>query len=265
MAEDNVGTAAPIVSVRPGRNRLAEEDRELQAAKRQRNKKHKGSPEDAYGDAQAGYAGGHGHDEIDDDVSVLGIPKEEMTDNVRQAIGTLLDEINHLRAELVRAKGHEAYLEEQAEKDRMLHVMRRRAFMARLTLAARRVDEDGVAFTFLYIQIANAAAVRGEFGHGALENLMMQASAALREGAEAGDVVGSLENSDFGLILPGNSLQEGETKAARLMAVLGGRTFSWQGQTLGIAARFGDAAITAGDSGEDVIRHAKDNMNSRAG
>jgi len=263
MAEDNVGPAAPIVSVRPGRNRLAEEDRELQAAKRERKKKHKGGSGND-NDGHGGHAGGHGHDVIDDDVSVLGIPKDEMTDNVRQAISTLLDEINHLRGELARAKGHEAYLEEQAEKDRMLHVMRRRAFMARLALAARRVEEEGVEFTFLYIQIVNAAAVRGEFGHGALENLMMQASAALREGAEAGDVVGSLENSDFGLILPGNTLQEGEAKAARLMAVLGGRTFSWQGQTLGIEARFGDATITTGDSGDDVISHAKVNMNARS-
>jgi len=263
MAEDNVGPAAPIVSVRPGRNRLAEEDRELQAAKRERKNKHKGAYEDDHG-GYGGYAGGHSHDEIDDDVSILGIPKDEMTDNVRQAINTLLDEINHLRGDLARAKGHEAYLEEQADKDRMLHVMRRRAFMARLALAARRVEEEGVEFAFLYIQIVNAAAVRGEFGHGALENLMMQASAALREGAEAGDVVGSLENFDFGLILPGTTMLEGEAKAAHLIAVLRGRTFSWQGQTIGIEARFGNATITAGESGEEVIGHAKGNMNARA-
>jgi|GEM_PF-815551 len=266
MADENVGPAAPIVSVRPGRNRLAEEDRELQAAKRERKKKKKGGAGGGAGGDQAGYAaygGGHGHDVIDDDVSVLGIPKEEMTDNVRKAITTLLDEINHLRSELARAKGHEAYLEEQAEKDRMLHVMRRRAFMARLTLAARRVEEEDVEFTFLYIQISNAAAVRGEFGHGALENLMMQASAALREGAEAGDVVGSLENFDFGLILPGNSLEEGAAKAARLMAVLSGRTFSWQSQTVGIEARFGEVSIAAGDNADDVVARAQDDMNAR--
>ena len=263
MAEDNVGPAAPIVSVRPGRNRLAEEDRELQAAKRERNKRHKGGHGGAPGGYE-GHAGGYGHEVIDDNVSVRGNPKEEMTDNVRHAIETLLDEINHLREELVRAKGHEAYLEEQAEKDRMLHVMRRRALLARLALAVRRVEEEDVEFTFLYIQITNAAAVRSEFGHGALENLMMQASAALREGAEAGDVVGSLENFDFGLILPGNTLQDGERKAARLMSVLRGRALTWQGQTLGIEARFGDATITAGDSGEEIIRHAKTNMEERA-
>jgi len=262
MADDNVGPAAPIVSVRPGRNRLAEEDRELLAARRERKGKH-GGGEGGYGGHES--AGGHGHGAIDDDVSVLGIPKEEMTENVRHAIDTLLEEINHLRSELSRAKGHEAYLEEQAEKDRMLHVMRRRAFLARLALAVRRVEEEKVEFAFLYIEIANAAAVRGEFGHGALESLMMQASAALREGAEPGDVVGSLENFDFGLILPGNTLQEGEAKAARLLSILSGRSFAWQGQSLGIQARCGDATIAAGDSADEVVQRAKDNMAARAG
>lgn len=207
MAEDNVGPSAPIVSVRPGRNRLAEEDRALQAAKRERKRGKQGGPG---GDEKGGYGGGDAHGDIDDNVTVLGIPNEEMTDNVRGAIQTLLDEINHLRGELNRAKHHEAYLEEQAEKDRLLHVMRRRAFLARMGLAVRRTEEEGVHFAFLYIQITNAATVRGEFGHGAVESLMMQAANALREGAEAGDVVGSLENFDFGLVLPGNTLEEGE-------------------------------------------------------
>lgn len=262
MAEDNVGPSAPIVSVRPGRNRLAEEDRALQAAKRERKQKkhynHGG------GSGQYQNSAGQGHGGIDDNVSVLGIPKEEMTENVRNAIQTLLDEINHLRGELSRAKGHEAYLEAQAEKDRLLHVMRRRAFMARLSLAARRAEEEGVPFAFLYIQITNAATVRNDYGHGALESLLMQAAQALREGAEAGDVVGSLENFDFGLILPGNTLDDGEAKAARLMAVLNGRSFSWQGNALGVQAAFGDTVVTPGDTGDEVIERAKENLQARA-
>jgi len=260
MADDNVGPAAPIVSVRPGRNRLAEEDRALLAARRERQRK-QGSGQGGYGGGAD--TGGHGHGDIDDNVSVLGIPKEEMTENVRNAIGTLLDEINHLRSELSRAKNHEAFLEQQAEKDRVLHVMRRRAFMARLALAVRRREEENVQFSFLYIQISNAAGVRSEFGHGAVESLMMQASEALRDGAEAGDVLGSLENFDFGIILPGNTLEEAEAKVARLQTVLGGRVFSWQGQSFGVAARFGDAAIAPGDTGDEVLQRAKDNMQLR--
>ena len=263
MSEDNVGPSAPIVSVRPGRNRLAEEDRALQAAKRERKPKRDHHGKDDDGDDADFHHGGYSQTSIDDDVTVLGIPKEEMTQNVRGAIQTLLDEINHLRGELARTKGHEAYLEEQAEKDRMLHVMRRRAFMARLGLAVRRTEEEEVSFTLIYIQIVNAAQVRADFGHGALESLMVQAAQALREGAEAGDVLGSLENYDFGLLLPGTTLETGKVKAAQLIAMLGGRSFSWQGQTLGIEARYGGAIILPGESGDEVIQRARDNMEAR--
>ncbi len=263
MADENVGPSAPIVSVRPGRNRLTEEDRMLQAAKRERKQK-RGGGQGGYGSDGSATDGGLGHGQIDDDVSILGIPKEEMTENVRTAIQTLLDEINTLRGELFRAKNHEAYLEEQAEKDRLLHVMRRRAFMARMGLAVRRVEEENVPFAFLYIQISNAADIRTTFGHGAVESLMVQASDALREGAESGDVLGSLENFDFGVILPGNTLEEAEAKVARLSAIMSGRTFSWQGQNLEIEARFGDTQINKGDSADQAIQRAKDNLQARS-
>lgn len=262
MADDSVGPAAPIVSVRPGRNRLAEEDRELQAAKRERKGSHGG-----YGDAGGGEsssAGGRGHENVQDDIDVLGIPKEEMTENVRKAIDLLLEEISHLRSELSRTKGHEAYLEEQAEKDRLLHVMRRRAFMARLALAVRRAEEDNVQFAFIYIQVQNAAAVRSEFGHGAVESLMMQASTALREGSEPGDVLGSLENFDFGVLLPGTSMEEGDHKAIGLVETLNGRSFAWQGQILSIVAKFGDTVIAKDDTADDVVNRAKVNLTARS-
>ncbi|MEG3618428.1 GGDEF domain-containing protein [Magnetovibrio sp. PR-2] len=263
MANENVGPSAPIVSVRPGRNRLTEEDRLLQAAKRERKQKHQyGEPGEPDQDSLS-QDGAAGHGAFDDDVSILGIPKEEMTPNVRQAIQTLLDEINTLRGELSRAKGHEAYLEEQAEKDRVLHVMRRRAFVARMALAVRRVDEEDVPFSFLYIQIANAPDIRAAFGVGAEESLMQQAADALREGAETGDVLGSLESHDFGVILPGDTLDAAENKAQSLMASMSGRSFSWQGEMLHVHARFGDTLIGKADSAEEIIQRAKDNMMAR--
>ena len=253
MAEDTAGPAAPIVSVRPGRNRLPAEDRALLEERRKRQRDQGGE------DGKTGA----GHEGIHDEVSVLGIPKEEMTESVRNAIGKLLDEINRLRAELTHAHGHEAYLEEQAEKDRLLHVMRRRAFLARISLAARRVAEEQVQFSFIYIAIANAGAVRTEFGHGASENLMVQAAEVLREGVEPGDVVGSLEQFDFGVLLPGTPMAAAEAKAQRLVGGLSGRTFIWQGLEVGIQAAFGVAEVAAQDSGDEVITRAKRDREDR--
>jgi diguanylate cyclase (GGDEF)-like protein len=256
MAEDASGPAAPIVSVRPGRNRLPDEDRALLEARRKRQQSQE------HGHGGTGGQGG-GHEEIQDDVTVLGIPKAEMTESVRSAINLLLDEINRLRAELMHAHGHEAYLEEQAEKDRLLHVMRRRAFLARIVLASRRVAEEQVQFSFIYIAVANAAAVRTQFGHGAAENLMMQAAAVLRESIEPGDVVGSLEQFDFGVLLPGTPIADAEIKAMKLVQGLNGRTFIWQGAEVGVKGVFGIAEVAPLDGGDELILRAKRDKDAR--
>lgn len=255
MVDDPLGPSAPIVSVRPGRNRLAEEDRAMLEARRKQHKSH--GDEQGEEEGGSGHGEGHGHEYFHDDVSVLGIPEEQMTDPVRHAIGLLLDEINDLRAELVRAKGHEAYLEQQAEKDRVLHVMRRRAFLARLNLVVRRVEDEKVLFCFLYVVITNAQSVRNDFGHGAAEGLQIQTADVMHGVLEAGDVVGSLENFDFGIVLPATTLIDADQKGRDLIKALSARSFVWQGQTLGIQAEFGVAEIAPGDSVEDIIDRAR--------
>ena len=255
MVEDPLGPYAPIVSVRRGRNSLPDEDRAMLEERRKRQQNH--DDDQGQGEGGGGHGEGHGHDCFHDDVSVLGIPEEQMTEPVRHAIGLLLDEINDLRAELVRAKGHEAYLEQQAEKDRVLHVMRRRAFLARLNLVVRRVEDEKVLFCFLYVVITNAQSVRQDFGHGAAEGLQIQTSDLMHDVLETGDVVGSLENFDFGIILPATTPIDADQKGRDLINALSARSFVWQGQTLGIQAEFGVAEIAPGDSAEDIIDRAR--------
>ena len=261
MSDDTTGPAAPIVSIRPGRNRLPDEDRALLEARRRRQQSQGGGS----GEKDREGAARDPHHDIHDDVSVLGIPKGEMTESVRAAIDRLLDEINTLRAELAHVRGHEAYLEEQAEKDRLLHVMRRRAFLARINLASRRVAEEHVQFSFIYIAITNAASLRTEFGHGAAESLMVQAAEVLRESVEPGDVVGSLEQFDFGVLMPGTPLVNAELQMGRLSEALNGRTFIWQGHEVQIQAAFGVVEVADSDGDAAVIERAKRDRAEREG
>lgn len=268
MSDEPVGPFSRIVSVRPGRNRLAHEDRELADARRRLQQKGGGKKHGksrGEGEGQRDGQQSRGHEDIHDDVSVFGIPKEEMTESVRGAIDLLMEEIQHLRAELARAQGHEHYLEEQAEKDRLLHVMRRRAFMARVNLGVQRVTDEQAQFSFIYVAIANASAVRSEFGHGAVETLMVQAAGVLRESMVPGDVVGSLEQFDFGVLLPGTPLAEAIAKAEALVQALKGRSFMWQGQSISIDAVFGVTELAPADSAEEVIDRAKRDRGERAG
>jgi len=261
MSDDLLGSPAPIVSVRRGRNQLSDEDRALLEARRKRQQHQSHGGTSGGGRDKDGPAPGHNF--FHDDVSVLGIPEGEMTDSVRHAIGVLLDEINDLRAALAQAKGQTAFLEDQAEKDRLLHVMRRRAFLARLGLAVRRVEDEKVLFCFVYIAITNAQTVRQEFGHGAVESLQVQTAEVLRAGLQVGDLIGSLENFDFGIILPATQPLDADQKGRDLMVDLSNRKFVWQGQALGISAEFGIAEITPGDTGEDIIDRARRALEAR--
>jgi len=135
--------------------------------------------------------------------------------------------------------------------------------LSRLNLAARRVADEQVQFSFIYLVIANAGAVRTNFGHGAAENLMMQAAEVMREAVEPGDVVGSLEQFDFGVLLTGIPMAQAEDKARSLVQSLKGRSFMWQGQDVRIDADFGLAQVASIDSGDEVIARAKRDRDER--
>lgn len=260
MVDESLGSTVPVMSVRPGRNRLADEDRTMLEEKRRRQHHSKDEGKGLGSGSEEHLA--HPLEDFQDEISVFGIPKEDMTEPVRKALKLLLDQINDLRGQLISAHGHEAYLEEQVEKDRLLQVMRRKAFMARLGLAARRVEDEHVQFCVLYFSIKNAEAVQNTYGSGAVENLMVHAADILREKCEAGDIIGSLEHFDYGVVLPGTDPVHAAQKGHHLIAEMAARTFVWQGQTLSIQAKFGVTEIAPGDSGDDIIERAKRVMDS---
>ncbi|MBL4692154.1 MAG: hypothetical protein JKY92_02365, partial [Magnetovibrio sp.] len=79
MVDEKLGLSAPVLSVRPGRNRLADEDRAILEERRRRHK----SDEDRSGGEPTGQGPGPSNSEtFDDDILVLGIPKGDMTEPV---------------------------------------------------------------------------------------------------------------------------------------------------------------------------------------
>lgn len=256
MTDDELGPSAPIVSVRSGRNQLAEEPHAVLEERRRRAKDAEAHRKGMkFGDHKNRDAAPH-LEEPHDDILILGIPRAEMTPNVRHAIEQLLDEISQLHAEVLRIQGREAYLEKQAQNDCLLHVIRRQTFLARLNLAARKVEQEQVQFSFVYIKIMNVEEVRTRLGHDASENLMVQAAETLRESASRGDVLGSLEQHDFGVLLPGTPFLRAQEKGGLLAKSLRGRSFVWRAQVLELEVAFGVAEVAPQDKGEDVIERA---------
>ena len=260
MADDPIGSYAPVHSVFPERDRkMPRQEKVYDPSTRKKG----GGDSGGSGGKKESFADGSGHEDISDEISILGIPKEEMSKSVSDAINILLEEINFLKSELAKSHGHEAYLEEQVETDLNLHVLRRRTLTAKIIQSVGRVSDENAPYAFIFITIKNAPIAGKEFGRDAYDELIKQAAGALREGVEPGDILGSLRNHDFGIILPGNSVAEAELKAQSLMLSLGGRSLVWKGSTLDIDAGYGITEINAGDSIENILERSSSDQLQR--
>ena len=260
MADDPIGSYAPVQSVFPERDRKMPRQEKVYDPSTRKNRGGSGGG----GGKKKSSEHGPGLEDINDEVSILGIPKAEMTKSVSDAINALLEEINFLKGELAKSHGHEAYLEEQVETDIDLHILRRHALTSKILQSVGRVRDENAPYSFIFITIKNASVTGSEFGRGAYEELIRQSASALREGLEQGDILGSLENHDFGIILPGNTAADAELKAQSLMLSLGGRKFVWEGNALDVDAGYGVAEINVGDNIEDILHKAANDQSQRA-
>ena len=67
--------------------------------------------------------------QVDDNVSVMGIPQAEITPKVRDALMNLMAEVDQMRRELQVARERLANLERLADRDPLIPIANRRAFV----------------------------------------------------------------------------------------------------------------------------------------
>ena len=202
---------------------------------------------------------GEGHGDFADDSRLLGIPPEELTDTVRQALGTLIDEINALRHQLEQAHSHESFLENQMQEDQALGILNARGLTARLSQTTAMVARGEMHAAFVHIHLRNLEAIRIQYGHGAALEVMSQTTQVMRSVLEPGDVPGTLGDADVGLILAATDIQGAVDKARAICQRLDVHGLQWHGEQLSVETVWGVAEVTSGTP-ESVFEAAEDNL-----
>ncbi|MBZ0325264.1 MAG: GGDEF domain-containing protein [Alphaproteobacteria bacterium] len=200
---------------------------------------------------------------VDDTATVLGIPEHELTPKVRQAIFTLMAEVDRLRRELETNKSRIAYLERLADQDSLVPAINRRAFVRELSRMISFAERYGTPSSLLYFDINNMKVINDRYGHAAGDAALTHVAQTLVDQVRESDMVGRLGGDEFGVILANADEAAAMEKGAILVAAIEAGGIEWQGKRIPIGAAFGAYTFHGGHEASEVLNAADRDMYGR--
>jgi diguanylate cyclase (GGDEF)-like protein len=192
--------------------------------------------------------------------TVLGIPEIEFTPRVRDAIMTLMGEVDSLRRELQRTRERLEEVERTADQDQLLPLLNRRAFVRELTRYISFADRYGTPATLIYFDLNGFKQVNDTYGHAAGDAVLNHFAQTLLRQTRDSDVVGRLGGDEFGVLLSHADLQQGLKKADQLTEVLRTNPTIWKDKIIPTDFSHGAFELKSGDTADLAIARADEAM-----
>lgn len=177
--------------------------------------------------------------DVADKAEILGIPEAELTDMVRVAIGTLLDEVDGLKRELRGAKERLAALETLADADGLTPLLNRRAFVRELGRMMAHSRRYGMPASLIYFDLNGFKTINDRYGHSAGDEALIHVAKLLVEQTRASDVVGRLGGDEFGIVLAQANDEVAHAKAEALRDAIAAHPLQWHDKSIPLAASYG--------------------------
>jgi diguanylate cyclase (GGDEF)-like protein len=193
---------------------------------------------------------------LSDSSTVMGIPETELTPKVRDAIMTLMAEVDTLRREVESNRRRMLELEELADMDALLPILNRRAFMRELTRIQSFAARYQVQAGLIYFDLDNFKEINDTYGHSAGDAVLKHVASTLQENIRSSDAVGRLGGDEFGVILAQASTQQALTKSDRLHKQITKAPIAWSGQEISIEISLGVYSFEKGTDPAIVLAEA---------
>lgn len=197
---------------------------------------------------------------ITDTLSIMGIPEAELTPKVREAIMTLLQEVDTLRRSIDTMSKRLATTEKLADQDPLLPIYNRRAFVRELNRTQASVERYQTNASLVYIDLDNFKAVNDTHGHRAGDHVLQELSLRLVASVRDTDIVGRLGGDEFGLILSRTDQGAAANLVTRLPQELKENPITWNGITLEVGMSYGIVTIDPGRNAQDTMDLADNKM-----
>jgi diguanylate cyclase (GGDEF)-like protein len=192
--------------------------------------------------------------------SVLGIPESEFTPRVRDAIVTLMAEVESLRRELQSTRERLDEAEKYADQDHLLPLLNRRAFVRELMRYISFADRYHTPSSLIYFDLNNFKSVNDAHGHAAGDAVLRQFAAVLTANVRETDAIGRVGGDEFGILLSHADQAQAHKKADLLAEQVRNSPTIWNGQPIPLSFAYGAFELKAGDNPEQAMARADEAM-----
>lgn len=195
-----------------------------------------------------------------DSIQVLGIPPEEFTPKVQNAITALMGEVEQLRQDLASAQRRLTELEELADMDTMLPIPNRRAFVRELNRLIRFAERYGTPSSLMFIDMNDLKMINDTYGHEAGDKALRHLARTLRDNLRGTDLVARLGGDEFGVLLAQADESTGRAKADNLAVDVSETPLSLGDQEITLKFAYGLYTFGGEDEAEAAITKADEAM-----
>ena len=193
---------------------------------------------------------------VADSASIMGIPEEELTPRVRDALMRLMGEVDQLRREMSQIQERLRKSEQLADRDPLIPVLNRRAFvreLSRIVAYARRYDEPA---GLVYFDLDNFKSVNDAHGHAAGDAVLHHLADLILANVRETDILGRLGGDELGLILARADEDTAKTKAAQLADLVRNRPLAYGDTKISLSISVGAVSFTGEDGPDEALARA---------
>jgi diguanylate cyclase (GGDEF)-like protein len=188
--------------------------------------------------------------------SVLGIPEAEFTPRVRDAIMTLMHEVDRLRKEVEHARARLDDMARTADQDMLLPILNRRAFVREVTRFTSFAERYQTSSSLIYIDLNNFKTVNDAHGHAAGDQVLHHISDLILGQIRESDVFARIGGDEFGVILAHVTADQAAKKGESLVKALNDRPPMIDGKPVPLSFSYGIYELRAGETPDSAMQHA---------
>jgi diguanylate cyclase (GGDEF)-like protein len=192
--------------------------------------------------------------------SVLGIPEGEFTPRVRDAILTLMGEVDNLRRELSATRARLDEAEKHADQDQLLPLLNRRAFVRELTRYIAFAGRYGTPASLIYFDLNDFKKINDTYGHAGGDAALLNFANVLSANVRDSDCVGRLGGDEFGILLSHADQAQAHKKADVLAEKLRAAPTIWNSKSIQLSFAYGAFELKAGDDADQAMARADEAM-----